>query len=134
MAERITAVSQKLTDTEFGTKIPIGTSGKYVSMDSGLDLEQEVKLGVSHGAKIETDISGTTTITEDFTKLDDNWQGSGEWYRMITIISTNGNGDTVIDAGLYNVKDNVVESAPIKSKSTVISSTEDDTSIKEVTT
>lgn len=52
-------------DTQYGSPVPIGTEGIYVDTLSGLDLEEELRIGsYYHYVQIEEDYFGVTTIKQ----------------------------------------------------------------------
>ena len=53
--ERVKGLHKKTTASSFGPLVPIGTDGTLVDMLSGLDNEQELKLGGNHVTEISED-------------------------------------------------------------------------------
>lgn len=101
MATRIKGLRKKGSDKTFGDFVPFGTDGILVDMLSGLDNEQELKLGGNHRVNIEestVDGRNVTTITEEY--LDKN--NIGIQYSVITEIVSNDDGSTTITSSLYS--------------------------------
>ncbi len=68
--DRIKGLRQKQSDSSYNSLIPFGTDGVLVDMLSGLDNEQEIKLGGNHTSVI-TEVNATTTsIVETYKALD----------------------------------------------------------------
>ena len=68
--DRIKGLRQKQSDSSYNSLIPFGTDGVLVDMLSGLDNEQEIKLGGNH-TSIITEVNATTTsIVETYKALD----------------------------------------------------------------
>ena len=101
MATRIKGLRKKGSDNAFGDFVPFGTDGTLVDMLSGLDNEQELKLGGNHRVNIEestVDGRNITTITEEY--LDKN--NTDIQYSVITEIVSNDDGSTMITSSLYS--------------------------------
>lgn len=108
--DRIKGLRQKQSDSSYNSLIPFGTDGVLVDMLSGLDNEQEIKLGGNHTSVI-TEVNATTTsIVETYKALDN----TTVTYVVETTIVENNDSSTNITISL---KQNDVV---IKSKSIVI--------------
>ena len=108
--DRIKGLRQKQSDSSYNSLIPFGTDGVLVDMLSGLDNEQELKLGGNHTSVI-TEVNATTTsIVETYKALDN----TTVTYVVETTIVENNDSSTDITISL---KQNDVI---IKSKSIVI--------------
>ena len=82
--KRTKGMRQKLGTNSYDVFVPFGSDGKYIDMDSSLDLEEELKLGGSHYVTINED-ENTTSITENYTG----------GYRATTDIIEGENGITI---------------------------------------
>lgn len=131
--KRIKQVSKK-TSSGFTNPIPFGTDGLLVDMLSGLDLEEELKLGNNHSATIIQYQNNTTEIEEKYK----NNEGSIE-FSVLTLITEGNNGTTVnmkLFKGTINrdEQNNVIESNLLHTKITTISNEVIDTEKKTHTT
>lgn len=108
--DRIKGLRQKQSDSSYNSLIPFGTDGVLVDMLSGLDNEQELKLGGNHTSVI-TEVNATTTSIVETYKALDNTTAT---YVVETTIVENNDSSTDITISL---KQNDVV---IKSKSIVI--------------
>lgn len=91
--EVIRGSRQKLGTGSYSDLIPFGTYGKYIDMLSGLDLEQELKLGGATDVHINNNDDGSTTITENYAAED-----STGHYQLVTVVDEEG---TFIIQSLY---------------------------------
>ncbi len=89
--DRIKGLRKKSVDS-FDNLIPFGTDGTLVDMLSGLDNEQELKLGGNHSSVITEVSASETTIVETYYALD----GATVIYTVETDIVENQNGSTAI--------------------------------------
>jgi len=89
--DRIKGLRQKNQNT-YNPLVPFGTDGILVDMASGLNNEEELKLGGNHNVSI-TEANGITTITETYLDQADPKQVK---YTVKTEISENNNGTTII--------------------------------------
>ena len=96
--ERVKGLHKKTTASSFGPLVPIGTDGTLVDMLSGLDNEQELKLGGNHIAEISED-GNSTTIIEQYCKND---AAKTIVYTVKTIVTDNADGSTTITINIYN--------------------------------
>lgn len=96
--ERVKGLHKKTTASSFGPLVPIGTDGTLVDMLSGLDNEQELKLGGNHIAEISED-GNSTTIIEQYCKND---AAKTIVYTVKTIVTDNIDGSTTITINIYN--------------------------------
>ena len=96
----IKGTRKKTGSSSYGDFIPFGADGQNIDMVSGLDLEQELKLGGDHLVSINKDISGNTIVIEDY--IDDATVSNVTFYRVKTTISKITEG-TQIEAKLYLV-------------------------------
>lgn len=82
----------------FGAPVPLGTDGLLVDMLSGLDLEEELKLGNNHSATITQIDNNTTQIKEQY--YDKNKRVK---FSVSILIAENDNEKkTIITMTLYN--------------------------------
>ena len=99
--ERVKGLHKKTTASSFGPLVPIGTDGTLVDMLSGLDNEQELKLGGNHIAEISED-GNSTTIIEQYCKND---AAKTIVYTVKTIVTDNiDGGDSTAAADKLNTK------------------------------
>ena len=96
--ERVKNLRKKITPNSFGDPIPIGTDGILVDMLSGLDNEQELKLGGNHIADISED-GNITTIIEQYCKND---VAKTIVYTVKTVVVDNEDNSTTITVEIYN--------------------------------
>ena len=90
--DRIKGLRQKQSDSSYNSLVPFGTDGILVDMLSGLDNEQEFKLGGNHTSVITEVNDTTTTIVETYKALDN----STVTYTVETTIVENANSSTSI--------------------------------------
>ena len=117
MATRIKGLRKKQSNGAFGEFKPFGTDGTLVDMLSGLDNEQELKLGGNHSASIVESVVNTenvTTITERY--LDKT--NTTIQYSVVTNITSHSNGSTTIVSTLYSGSD--LTTTPLNVKTTTI--------------
>lgn len=95
MADRIKGLRQKNSQGVFDALVPFGTDGIFVDMVSGLDNEEELKIGGNHTSTIVENSDGSTTITELFKNLNNVIT-----YTIVTNIITAQNGSTTITSVL----------------------------------
>jgi len=122
--QRVKSVRKKTSEGTFGSAIPFGTDGILVDMLSGLDNEQELKIGGNHVSSIEED-GNNTTITEVFKDL----TNTNILYTLITVI-TEINNTTTITMNLYS-GEYEVGATPLRFKTITFSETAIDTTITE---
>ena len=121
--DRIKGLRQKSANGSFDSLVPFGTDGILVDMLSGLDSEQELKLGGNHITAISENINNsTTTITETYKALDN----STVTYIVETTIDESNSTSTEITIALK--RDNVI----LNSKTITISDNNNITNIEEV--
>lgn len=82
--QRTKGMRQKTGTNEYDVFVPFGSDGKYIDMDSSLDLEEELKLGGSHYVTINED--------ENITSIIENYAGG---YKTTTDIIEDENGITI---------------------------------------
>lgn len=92
--QKIKGLRQKQTDGTFNSLVPFGTDGILVDMLSGLDSEEEFKIGGNHSSTIVEE-NGLTTIEEIYTDLD-----STILYKVISSIQDNNDDSTTITVQL----------------------------------
>ncbi len=90
--DRIKGLRQKQSDSSYNSLVPFGTDGILVDMLSGLDNEQEFKLGGNHTSVITEVNDTTTTIVETYKALDN----STVTYTVETTIVENADSSTSI--------------------------------------
>lgn len=119
--ERVKSISKKEI-SGFSTPIPIGTDGLLVDMLSGLDLEEENKLGNNHSATITEIDDNTTQIIEQYY---DNSSPKVLKYSVFIKIEENGT-ETIITMKLFkgainrDNQDNIIENNLLHTKITII--------------
>ena len=96
---RVKEIRQKNSSGSFDVGVPLGTDGILVDMLSGLDNEEELKLGGNHNSYIEEVSDSVTRITETYYDL----AGTTVEYTVITLITENANGSTTIEVSLSKV-------------------------------
>lgn len=89
--DRIKGLRQKQANGTFASLVPFGTDGNLVDMSSGLNNEEELKLGGNHEVSIVTN-NDVTTVTELY--YDDN--NNIVLYTVESIITPNANNTTII--------------------------------------
>lgn len=94
--DRIKGLRQKRSDSSYNSLVPFGTDGILVDMLSGLDNEQEFKLGGNHDSVITEVNDTTTTIVETYKALDN----STVTYVVETTIVENNDSSTSITISL----------------------------------
>lgn len=114
MADRIKGLRQKESTGLFTDFIPFGTDGILVDMLSGLDNEQEIKLGGNHTAAITETINKdnepVTTITESYKDR----TGTVVQYTVVNEIIEHEDGSTTITGAIYHGSDITTEALNIK--------------------
>ena len=125
MTPRLKGLHEKQPDLSFGDFLPFGTDGVLVDMLSGLDNEQEFKLGGNHSADI-SESDNITTITEYYRKDDDNTHlGLGTIVytvvtRIETILDEESPIDTEILVSLYEGTIQNPPQEPLNTKTVII--------------
>ena len=99
--DRIKGVRKKQSDGSFATLVPFSTDGQLVDMISGLDLEQELKIGGLHNTIIRQVDNKTTSITEQYFNQDK----SAIEYTLGTVITEYDTGYTDIEMILSKGQD-----------------------------
>lgn len=94
--DRIKGLRQKQSSGSFDDLVPFGTDGILVDMLSGLDNEQEFKLGGNHTSVITETSETETSIVETYYALD----GTTVTYVVETTIVENTDGSTDITVEL----------------------------------
>ena len=94
--DRIKGLRQKKPDNSFAALVPFGTDGLLVDMLSGLDNEQELKLGGNHSSVITEVDENTTTVVETYKELDN----TTETYKVETSVVENQDGSTTVTSVL----------------------------------
>ena len=122
MPIKVKGFRQKQLDGSYSNFTPFGTDGILVDMLSGLDNEQELKLGGNHDATIIESVNASdekvTTITELFK---DNSLEPVIKYSLITEITEHEDTSTTIICSLYT-EDNI-NSTPLHVKTITIPAT-----------
>ena len=120
--KRVKEIREKQSDGSFNNNsVPIGTDGELVDMLSGLDNEQELKLGGNHTAEIVEVSSSETEVSETYFDLSQNAN-----YTVDTNIQDQNDGSTVI---VSTLKKNGVT---VKVKTITISEDGNETAVEEV--
>ena len=104
MASRIKALRKKQANGSFTGLVPFGTDGTLVDMLSGLDNEQEIKLGGNHTSTIVESVvqdENVTTITERYKAIDNTTVR----YSVVTTITEHNDGSTTIVSAIYSGSD-----------------------------
>lgn len=96
--KRTKGMRKKLGTDTYDSFVPFGADGKFVDMDSSLDLEEELKLGGTHNVTISENIEDDITTT-NVTEL---YEGG---YKVVTTIIESGSG-TSISSKIYKTEDN----------------------------
>ena len=97
--KRVKEIREKKSDGSFNNNsVPLGTDGILVDMLSGLDNEQELKLGGNHSSTI-TEVSSTVTTIEEVYYAIDNLTVV---YLLSTTITDQVDGSTLITCVLKN--------------------------------
>ena len=114
---RIKGLKQKQGNNSFSDLIPFGTDGNLVDMSSGLNIEEELKLGGNHDVSISSDPSTQrTTVTEFYyDKTGDTVQ-----YIIESVIDSSNSDSTSIISSLYQENQ---DGDPIQIKTTIIPTT-----------
>lgn len=114
MADRIKGLRQKQSTGIFADLVPFGTDGILVDMLSGLDNEQELKLGGNHTTTITETINinnePVTTITEFYKDK----TGTNIVYTVVNEIIEHINGSTTIIGTIYQGSDTTATALNIK--------------------
>ena len=116
MANRIKGLYKKQSGS-FGQYKPFGTDGTLVDMLSGLDNEQELKLGGNHTSTIVESIvneENVTTITERYKDRANNIVQ----YTLVTVITEHNDNSTTIVNTLHSGSDTSI--APLNVKTITI--------------
>ena len=93
---RIKGLREKLSNKTYGSFTPFGTDGFLVDMMSGLQLEEELKVGGDHETEISKDANDNTIVKEKYTT------NGVQKYSTETIISKDKETDIVtIDIKLF---------------------------------
>lgn len=99
MAEQVTKTKtkgyRKKTENSYSAFIPFGSDGEFIDMFSGLDLEEEMRLG-GHRDVSFSENDGAITVTETYYNA-----GGTQIYRVVTTLSsgaiTSGSGTVTVD-------------------------------------
>lgn len=121
MPTKIKGFRQKQSDGSFGSFKPFGTDGILIDMLSGLDNEQELKLGGNHSSTIVESINDqnepVTTITEFFK---DNNTPAIVTYILITTITEHEDNTITIVCKIYDTDQNMIADHPLNQKTITI--------------
>ena len=129
MGKKIKSVRQKIGNNEFDLPISLGADGKNVDMESGLDLEEEFKMGGVSDVDITEDELGATIIVERFYDKAGTLIGTVE-SKIEDSEDPNG-GDPV---SLMTIGTTMTKGEKVFSKQTVLASTAslpDDVQVRE---
>ena len=108
--KRVKEIREKQSNGSFNnSSIPIGTDGILVDMLSGLDNEQELKLGGNHSSTI-TEVSNTVTTVEEVYYALDN---ETVVYQLSTTITEQNHGSTIITCVLKDSAGTVLKTKTI---------------------
>lgn len=129
---RIKSIRQKNSGGSFNAPIPFGTDGNLVDMASGLNNEQELKLGGNHKVTFSTILIEEDNveiehdcITEYYYKNNNNPHTDSDIaYTIRTVFHTDTpqNGDTSIETSLWQ---GALSGTATKVKTTIIPATGD---------
>lgn len=100
--KRIKQLRQKTFNNDF-LHIPFGADGNFIDMFSGLDLEEELKIGGNHYVQINSD-EFNTQVTEYYSTapITDPLNDNNIIYKVIITFSSGadfwniGNGDAIV--------------------------------------
>ena len=96
MEKRVKGMRKKTSSSTFGSFVPFGTDGVFTDMASGLDLEQELKLGGNQQVTITEPDEDSTLIVETYSDSKGN-----EIYRVETLVTKNEREEPVVSTKLY---------------------------------
>jgi len=125
---RIKGLRKKTGTSSYGNLVPFGTDGILVDMLSGLDNEEELKLGGNHNVSITTDgVTGNDVITEIYYKNNNDPHISADIAYTVESIIADGVSGTTITVSLW-----VGEKSGAAAKVKTITIPSSGTSISEV--
>lgn len=114
---------RKKEDSGFGASIPLGTDGLLVDMLSGLDLEEELKLGNDHDATIVQKKVDNVDVTEIEEKYYDEKREIK--FSVFISIEEDSNGTTVnmklFKGAIVRQQGEITETNLLHTKTTTIS-------------
>lgn len=96
--KKIKHISQREQNGNFSNFIPLGADGLNIDMLSGNNLEEEMHLGSPSKTSFETDEFGSTIITEEYKK---NNNQTDKYYIMKTSFEANEDENMIIIQKLY---------------------------------
>lgn len=96
MEKRVKGMRRKTSSSTFGNFVPFGTDGIFTDMASGLDLEQELKLGGNQQVTITEPDEDSTLIVETYSDSKGN-----EVYKIETLVTKNEREEPVVSTKLY---------------------------------
>ena len=118
MRQRIKSVRQKIGNSEFDLPISLGADGKNIDMESGLDLEEEFKMGGLSNVDITEDQFGATIIIEKYYDKAGNLTGTVE--SKIEDSEEQNEGDPI---SLTTIETTMTKGDKVFSKQTILAST-----------
>ena len=124
MVDRIKGLRQKNSQGAFDALVPFGTDSIFVDMVSGLNNEEEFKIGGNHTSTIVENQDGSTTITEIFKDIND----SIVTYTLVTTIVETQDGSTIITSVLKQGNTETI----LRSKAITIPAADNNITIREV--
>lgn len=124
--ERIKGIREKNSGS-YNSLVPFGTDGNLVDMASGLDLEEQFKLGGDHSTTIDTDANGVVNIIENYATSAVMGDSTKSYYQVSTRIRNNSDKSITISAILRQMP----SGTELRRKETTITTSSNNTSIKE---
>ena len=87
---------RKKAETGYEAFIPFGSDGEFIDILSGLNLEEEMRLGGRRDVGFSENTNGTITVTETYYNASNT-----QIYRVVTTLSsgaiTSGSGTVTVD-------------------------------------
>ena len=100
--DRIKGIRQKTGADSYSALVPFGADAEFIDFLSGLDLEQQLKIGGNHVTKITENSDTQTTIVEKYYNENGSSNDSDIEYTIVTIIVQNPNNSSVtVTMSLY---------------------------------
>lgn len=125
---RIKGLRKKTGTSSYGNLVPFGTDGILVDMLSGLNNEEELKLGGNHSVTVTTDsLTGNDVITEIYYENNNNPHTSADIAYTVESVIAESSGTTTITVSLW-----VGEKSGVASRVKTITIPSSGTSISEV--
>lgn len=92
--DRIKGIRQKTGQNTYAPLVPFGTDAILVDFLSGLDLEQQLKIGGNHTTSIIENNENQTTVTEKYYNQN-GVANANVTYTVKTVIIQNNNTTTI---------------------------------------